>query len=114
MPEPILTIGDLEPERPLVAINRNAPDGPWQAFKHRHFDVLLRWFPVRYRLRHEEYPLRLPSEFGLARVARLNSLRAQVAEYGGRGDEASVLRVMELLRELAGMGLDAPASVIAS
>ena len=26
------------------------PDGLWQAFKERHFDVLLRWFPVRYRV----------------------------------------------------------------
>ena len=112
--DPILTIGDLEPERPTVAINRNAPDGAWQAFKHRHFDILLRWFPVRYRPRHDEYPLRLPSEFGLARIARLNSLRAQVAEYEGRDDEAATRRVVALLRELAGMVLDAPASVIAS
>lgn len=26
------------------------PDGWWQTFKDRHFGVLLRWFPVRYRV----------------------------------------------------------------
>lgn len=113
--EPILTLDDLEPERPTVAINRNAPDGPWQAFKHRHFDVLLRLFPVRYAVRHDLYPLRLPSEFGLKLLTRIGNLRNEVAELEGRGDDPqAIARIVILLREMAGMVLDAPRDVLDS
>ena len=113
MPDPILTIDDLEPERPTIAINRTAPDGPWQAFKHRHFDVLLRWFPVRYVTTHSLYPLRLPSEFGLKLLGRMEALRKEVSALEERSNDAAALtRIVAVLREMAGIVLDAPDDVL--
>src|SRR5688500_10155865 len=110
---PILTLDDLEPERPTIAIHRNAPDGPWQAFKHRHFDWLQRLSPVRYVQRRELYPLRLPSEFGLQMLTRMDVLRKEVAGLASASeDPAAMTRVTQVLREMAGMVLDAPAEVI--
>ena len=109
---PILTLDDLEPERPTIAINRNAPDGPWQAFKHRHFDVLLRWFPVRYVVTRSLYPLRLPSEFGLQLLGRMEVLRKEVGALEHQNDAASAQRIVAVLREMAGIVLDAPADVL--
>jgi len=111
-PEPILTLGDLEPERPLVAVNRNAPDGPWQRFKHRHFDLLLRWFPVRYVESRQLYPMRLRSEFGVAAIARLQRIQAEATALMGSTDDASAKRMARLLRECSGMVLDAPGDVL--
>jgi hypothetical protein len=113
MADPILTIGDLEPDRPTVAIHRNAPDGPWQRWKHRHLDVLLRWLPVRYQPRHDLYPLRSPSEFGLRTVARIGAAqREMVSLQSGELDAASTRRTEKLLREVTGLVLDAPREVI--
>lgn len=114
MPEPILTLDDLEPERPTVAINRSIPDGPWQAFKERHFDVLLRWVPVRYTRVRQLFPLRTASEFGLAGLRRLEALQQEVRSLAGQDDPAAVGRVVTILREIAGMVLDAPADVLDS
>lgn len=115
MPEPILTLGDLEPERPLVTINRNAPDGLWQRFKHRHFDVLLRWFPVRYVQTRQLYPMRLRSEFGLAALGRLQRIQADASELMVKeGDPAALDRMRRLMRECSGLILDAPADVLDS
>lgn len=114
MPDPILTLGELEPDRPLIAINRKAPDGPWQAFKHRHFDVLLRWFPVRYVPSRELYPLRRPSEFGLATIARIQAMQGEIAELQSRQtDPAAITRAAHLLRECTTLILDAPQRIIA-
>jgi hypothetical protein len=111
--EPILTLGELEPERPTVAVNRNAPDGPWQRFKHRHFDVLLRWFPVRYAWSAQLYELRIPSEFGLAQSARLQRLSASARELiGDTEDPAKLARLVELLTEFCSLVLIAPREVI--
>jgi hypothetical protein len=113
MPEPVLTLGDLEPERPLVAINRNAPDGPWQRFKHRHFDVLLRWFPVRYAETRQLYAMRLRSEFGLAAIAKLQRIQIEAtALLGTQEDPAGLARMRRLVRECSGMILDAPGDVL--
>lgn len=113
MPEPILSIGDLEPDRPTVAINRNAPDGPWQRFKHRHFDLLLRFFPVRYRQRRDLYALRLPSEFGLKTIQRIQSAQREVLELQRReSDPASTARASRLLRQVSGEILEAPGDVL--
>lgn len=111
--DPILTLGELEPDRPLIAINRSRPDGPWQAFKHRHLDVLLRWFPVRYRPSRELYPLRLPSQFGLQTIARIQAYQREIAELQQRQhDAASIRRASQMLRECSGLILDAPAEVL--
>jgi hypothetical protein len=111
--DPILTLGDLEPERPLVAINRNAPDGRWQRFKHRHFDVLLRWFPVRYLETRELYPIRLRSEFGLAALAKLDRLQADASALMGKQDDPAALkRMVRLVRQCSGLILDAPSDVL--
>lgn len=113
--EPILTLGDLEPERPLVTINRNAPDGWWQRFKHRHFDVLLRWFPVRYAQTTRLYSMRLRSEFGVAAVAKLQRQQAEAtALMGQKDDPAALERMLRLMRECSGLILDAPADVLDS
>lgn len=113
MPDPIITLGDLEPERPTVAVNRNAPDGPWQRFKHRHFDVLLRWFPVRYAWSTNLYELRIPSEFGLAQSARLQRLSEGARELiGDTEDPAKLARLVELLTEFCSLILIAPRDVI--
>jgi len=113
MPEPILSLGDLEPERPLVAINRNAPDGWWQRFKYRHFDVLLRWLPVRFVETRELYPMRLRSEFGLAALAKLERLQTDAtALMGAQEDPASLRRMVRLVRECSGLILDAPGDVL--
>jgi len=113
MPEPILTLGDLEPERPLVAINRNSPDGWWQRFKHRHFDVLLRWFPVRFKQTREVYPLRMPSEFGLRAISRIQAHQTEIAELQQRQDDPAALkRAHQMLRDISGLILDAPADVL--
>ena len=115
MPEPILVLGDLEPERPLVTVNRNAPDGRWQRFKHRHFDVLLRWFPVRYAQSTEMYPMRLRSEFGLAALARLQRLQTDAAALMGQEENPAALkRMLRLMRETSGLILDAPGDVLDS
>lgn len=111
--EPVLTLGDLEPERPLVSVNRNAPDGWWQRFKHRHFDVLLRWFPVSYVQTRTLYPMRMRSEFGLAALARLQRLQADATVLMERQeDPAALKRMQRLVRECAGMILDAPGDVL--
>lgn len=110
--EPILTLGDLEPERPTVKVRRNAPDGPWQKFKHRHFDVLLRWFPVRYRWTEHLYPMRLASEFGLAQSARLQRISADAQNFSADSDPAAYARMVELLTEFCSLVLIAPRDVI--
>ena len=110
--EPILTLGDLEPERPTVAIRRNAPDGWWQRFKHRHFDILLRWFPVRYEWSHHLYAMRLQSEFGLAQIAKLQRYSSDAAALQGQTDTASMGRMIEVLREFCRLVLIAPPDVI--
>lgn len=113
MADPILSIGDIEPVRPTVAIHRNAPDGLWQRLKHRHFDVLLRWFPVRYKRTSDLYALRHPSEFGLRTVQRIGAAQREIAELQGRDDDPAAIRRSErLLREVTGLMLDAPRSVI--
>jgi hypothetical protein len=111
--QPILTIGDLEPDRPTVAINRNAPDGRWQRFKYDHLDLLLRWWPVRFKERRDLYPLRHPSEFGMRTVARIGAAQREIAELqGGDADRASWRRTERLLREVSYLVLDAPRDVI--
>lgn len=113
MPDPILTIGDLEPERPLVAINHNAPAGWWQRFKHRHFDILLRWLPVRYARTRDLYPMRLRSEFGLAAISKLQRHQAEATALLEKPDDLAALDRMRLLvRETSGLILDAPARVL--
>jgi hypothetical protein len=113
MPEPILTLGDLEPERPLVTINRNAPNGWWQRLKHRHFDVLLRWFPVRYVETRQLYPMRLRSEFGLAALSKLQRLQSEASGLMTTPDDrAAQKRMLRLVRECSGMILDAPGDVL--
>lgn len=110
--EPILTLGDLEPERPTVKVRRNAPDGPWQRFKHRHFDVLLRWFPVRYSWSESLYAMRLPSEFGLAQSARLQRISAEAGDFSSSSDPAAYAHMVELLTEFCSLVLIAPREVI--
>jgi hypothetical protein len=111
--DPILTLGDLEPERPTVKIRRNAPDGPWQRFKHRHFDVLLRWFPVRYAWTENLYPMRLRSEFGLAAIAKLQRYAEDAkALIPQQDDLAAATRMIHLLREFCALVLIAPQDVI--
>lgn len=111
--EPILTLGDLEPARPLVTINRNAPAGLWQRFKHRHFDVLLRWFPVRYVQTQRLYPMRLRSEFGVAAIAKLQRYQTEATELMGKEDDSAALdRMLRLMRECSGLILDAPGDVL--
>ena len=111
--DPIITLGDLEPERPTVRVQRNAPDGPWQRFKHRHFDVLLRWFPVRYAWSTHLYEMRIPSEFGLAQSARLQRLSEGARELiGDTEDPAKLARLVDLLTEFCSLVLIAPREVI--
>jgi hypothetical protein len=111
--EPILTLGDLEPERPLVTVHRNAPDGWWQRFKHRHFDILLRWFPVRYTQTTDLYPMRLRSEFGLAALSRLQRLQTDASGLMAKQDDPAALkRMLRLVRECSGLILDAPGDVL--
>jgi hypothetical protein len=113
MSDPILVLGDLEPERPLVTIHRNSPDGAWQRFKHRHFDVLLRWFPVRYVQSTDLYPMRLRSEFGLAALSKLQRLQNDATALMGKQDDPAALRrMLRLVRECSGMILDAPGDVL--
>lgn len=113
MADPILSIGDFEPDRPTVAINRNAPDGWWQRFKWQHLDVLLRWWPVRFKASRDLYPLRHPSEFGLRTVARIAAAqREMLALQSGALDPASTRRTEKLLREVTGLVLDAPRDVL--
>ena len=113
--DPILTLGDLEPERPTVRVQRNAPDGPWQRFKHRHFDLLLRWFPVRYSWATHLYEMRIPSEFGLAQSARLQRISAETRDlYDKTDDPAAMARLIGLLTEFCSLVLIAPRDVIES
>lgn len=113
MPEPILSLGDLEPDRPLVAINRKAPDGAWQRFKHRHLDVLLRWLPVRYVQTRELYPLRMPSEFGLEAITRIQSHQKEIIGLQEQeNDPAALRRASRMLRDISGLILDAPGNVL--
>lgn len=112
--DPILTIGDLEPERATVQVNRTAPDGWWQRFKFRHFDVLLRWFPVRFTYESDAYPLRSPSEFGLRGLQRLRVAQEEIRSLQGRSDPATLKRISRALREMSGMVLDAPSDVLDS
>lgn len=113
MPEPILTIGDLEPERPTVRINHVEPDGLLERLKDRYLDVLLRRWPVRYTRRSDLFALRHPSEFGIRDIARIsNAQRAIAALRDGEVDEALERRVGRLLREVSGLVLEAPASVL--
>lgn len=110
----VLTIGDVEPDRPTVAINRVAPAGRWQRWKYDHLDVLLRWSPVRFTRQSDLYPLRLPSEFGMRGLARLRARQTELAALTGReDDEASMRRADRLLREITAMVLEAPDDVIA-
>lgn len=113
MADPILTLGDLEPERPTVRIVHPVPDGPWQAFKARYFDVLLRVFPVRWRRERRLYALRIPDEFGMATVARIQSAQKEVmALQGQEADPAATERVEELLRQVTTEILEAPREVV--
>lgn len=111
MPPPILTLGELEPERPTVAINRRTPDGAWQRFKAR-------WFPyldVRYVIVHELYAMRLPSEFGLADISRIQRHQREIAQLQVKADDpAASRRASRLLREVSGIILDAPGYVLDS
>lgn len=110
----VLTIGDLEPERPTVTINRTTPDGWWQRWKFEHLDVLLRWFPVRFEDRTDVYALRLPSEFGLRSRQRIARLAEEVQTLQKDDSPASARRQSQLLREIAGLVLDAPPDVLNS
>lgn len=110
--EPILTLGELEPERPLVAINRRIPDGAWQHWKHRHLEWLLRWFPVRYRYGRELYALRTPQEFGLSTISRIQRFHAEFVRLQDEEDPASLRRASKVMGEVVSMILDAPAEVI--
>lgn len=113
MADPILSIGDLEPERPTVAITRRAPDGVWQRFKERHLDLLLRWFPVRYVRRRDLYALRSPTEFGMRDLARIGAAQKEIAQLQtGESDEGAERRMERLLREVSGLVLEAPADVL--
>ena len=114
MSTPVLTIGELQPERATVAINRNAPDGWWQRFKYRHFDVLLRWLPVRFAQSTEQYELRRPGEFGLRELQRISAMQQEVRGLQGDLSPAAAQRMAQLLRRLTGMLLDAPADVMDS
>ena len=114
MSRTVLTIGDLEPERPTVTINRTTPDGWWQRFKFRHFDVLLRWFPVRFDDRSDVYAMRLPSEFGLRARQRLQNMADEIRELQDSNEPVSIRRQRALLRQLSGIILDAPPDVIDS
>lgn len=113
MADPILTIGDLEPLRPTVAIGRTAPDGAWQRWKFRHLDVLLRWSPVRFTYTRELYALRSPAEFGMRSLQRLRRMQEELAGLtGSEDDEALGRRYLRLLRAVVTMVLEAPADVI--
>ena len=114
MPTPVLTIGELQPERPTVAINRNAPDGWWERFKYRHFDVLLRWIPVRFAQSTEHYELRRPGEFGLRGLQRIAAMQQEISGLQADPSPAAAQRMAQLLRRLTGMVLDAPPDVIDS
>ena len=114
MPDPILTLGDLEPERPLVAINRRVPDGPWQRIKARYFDVLLRWLPVRYVIERKVYPMRLPNQLGLAYIAKIQTAQAELSTLSEKTDPASIDRISVVLRDISGAILDAPPAVLDS
>ncbi len=111
MADPLFTLDDLEPERPTIGINRREPAGPWQRLKR----ALLPWFPnldVRYELRRDLYPLRLPSEFGIQLISRLSAMQREAHDLEENTDPASLERLTKLLREMAGMVLDAPAPVL--
>ena len=110
----VLTIGDLEPERPTVTINRTTPDGWWQRWKFEHLDVLLRWLPVRFADRSDVYAMRLPSEFGLRSRQRIARLADDVRTLQADDTPAAARRLAQLLREIAGLVLDAPPDVIGS
>lgn len=112
MAAPILTIGDVEPERPTISISRNAPDGRWQAFKYRHLDWLLRWFPVRFAFRRDLYPLRLPSEFGLRTMQRLSAMQKEIDQLRAEPGAAADRRLLALMRDMTAMVLVAPRDVI--
>jgi hypothetical protein len=111
MAAPILTIGDLEPARPTIAINRTAPDGAWQRWKYNHLDVLLRWMPVRFAQRHDVYALRLPGEFGLRDLQRIRNMQDELREAQAEG-APSEAHMARLLRAICAMVLDAPPDVI--
>lgn len=110
----VLHLGEVEPERPTVAIHMTVPDGRWQRFKYAHFDVLLSLSPVRFRQSSELYPLRRPSEFGLRRMARLQARQRELSALQEDESPAAVRRVERVLEEITGMLLDAPAHVIRS
>lgn len=119
MAEPILSLGDLEPERPTVTINLHEPDGPWQWLKDRLLDphgrvdrLLLAAFPIRYRTVRRLYALRMVSEFGLEFIARIQSMQKEVAELDADPRPEALYRMTTLLREMAGLMLDAPADVL--
>lgn len=114
MTDPVLTIGELEPLRPTVAVGRNAPDGAWQRWKFRHLDVLLRFMPVRFAYRRELYPLRAPSEFGMRSLQKLRRMQEELASLRDTESEEAAGRYVRLLREVTAIVLDAPADVIES
>jgi hypothetical protein len=112
VPEPILTLDDLEPDRPTIGITRRVPDGWWQRVKHWALPAFP-YLTVRYVTRRELYPLRLPSEFGLKRLSRLGAMRREAVELEKNvNDPGARDRLASLLREMTRMVLEAPPSVI--
>lgn len=113
MPEPILTIGELEPERPTVRINHVVPDGLLERLKDRYLDVLLGRWPVRYAKRSDLFELRHPSEFGVRDIARISNAQRALGEIrDGEVDDAKADYMARLLREVSGLVLRAPADVL--
>ena len=111
----VLTIGDLEPERPTVTINRTTPDGWWQRWKFNHLDLLLRWFPVRFEDRSDRFPMRLLSELSLRQRQRFTNLAEELNELLRENEKASAVnRRSAVLRQLSEIILDAPADVLDS
>lgn len=110
----VLTIGDLEPERPTVTINRTTPDGWWQRWKFNHLDVALRWFPVRFDDRSDRYPMRLLSELSMRQRQRFTNLAAELNELMAETETPAVNRRTRVLRQLTDIILDAPADVLDS
>ena len=114
MADPILTLGELEPERPTVRIFRTEPANRWEAWKERHLPGwALRLVPVVYERRAALFPMRHPTEFSLEDVARIQAAQREIGELQGHDDDpASVDRTDTLLRELSGRILDAPREVL--
>lgn len=115
MPDPILSLDSLEPQRPTVAVTHPVPATAWDAWKARHLRFLLRWLPVRYERRRNLYALHVPSEFGLRTIARIQNAQHEFAELQSKHDDpAAIERAGALLREVSGLILDAPDDVLDS